>query len=109
MSVETFKKIYPNTSLTDEQIEVLLDRAVKLSVNHYWWKEDDEPQSDDIDKFVSRYEYEIYDVANAINASASRDGMKQFTELGVTRVWESGGDEAIKKALSAIPVQTYVW
>lgn len=109
MSIETFKKIYPNTSLTDEQIEVLLERAKKLAVNHFWWKEDDEPQSDDIEKFVNRYEYEIYDVAIAINSSASRDGMKQFTELGVTRVWENGGEKAIANALSAIPVQTYVW
>lgn len=109
MNIETFKKIIGSTSLTDEQIEVLLERAKKLAVNHYWWKEDEEPQSDEIDKFVRRYEYEIYDVAKSMYESASRDGMKQFSELGVTRVWESGGDKAIEKALSAIPVQTYVW
>ena len=109
MSIETFKKIIGSTSLTDEQIEVLLERAKKLAVNHYWWKEDDEPQSDDIEKFVNRYEYEIYDVAKAMYESASRDGMVQFTELGVTRRWESGGDKAVTNALSAIPVQTYVW
>lgn len=109
MSIETFKKIIKSTSLTDEQLEVLLDRAKKLAVNHFWWKEDDEPQSDEIDKFVNRYEYEIYDVAKAMYECSSRDGMKQFTELGVTRVWESGGDKAVTDALSAIPVQTYVW
>lgn len=109
MNIEIFKKIIGNTSLTDEQIEILLERAKKLAVNHYWWKEDDDPQSDDIDKFVCRYEYEIYDVAKAMYESSSRDGMVQFTELGVTRRWESGGDKAINDALSAIPVQTYVW
>lgn len=109
MSVETFRKIIGNTSLTDEQLEIMLERAKKLAVNHYWWKEDDEPLDEDIDKFVNRYEYEIYDVAKAMYESSSREGMKQFTELGVTRIWENGGDKAIANALSAIPVQTYVW
>ena len=109
MSVETFKKIIGETSLTDSQLEVLLERAKKLAVNHFWWKEDDEPQSDDVDKFVNRYEFEIYDIAKAMIESDSRDGMKEFTELGVTRRWESGGDKAISDALAAIPVQTYVW
>lgn len=109
MSIETFKKIIGNTSLTDEQIEVMLERAKRLAVNHFWWKEDDEPQSDDIDRFVNRYEFEIYDVAKAMYESSSREGMKQFSELGVTRVWENGGDEIVNKALNAIPVNTYVW
>lgn len=109
MSVETFKKIIGETSLTDSQLEVLLERATKLAVNHFWWKEDDEPQSDDVDKFVNRYEFEIYDIAKAMIESDARDGMKEFTELGVTRRWESGGDKAVQTALSAIPVQTYVW
>ena len=109
MSVETFKKIIGNTSLSDEQLEVLLERAKRLAINHFWWKEDDEPLDDDIERFVNRYEYEIYDIAKAMCESSSRDGMKEFTELGVRRVWESGGDEAVVKAINAIPTNTYVW
>lgn len=109
MSIETFKKIIGETSLTDAQLEVMLERAKKLAINHHWWKEDDEPQGDDIDKFVNRYEFEIYDIAKAIIDNDAREGMKEYSELGVTRVWESGGNKSLNDALSAIPVQTYVW
>ena len=109
MSIETFKKILKNTSLDDEQLEVMLERAKKLAVNHFWWREDDEPLDEDIEKFVNRYEFEIYDIAKAISENDSREGMVAFTELGVTRRWESGGDKAIQDALSAIPTNTYVW
>ena len=109
MSIETFKKIIGNTSLSDEQLEVLLERAKRLAINHFWWKEDDEPLDEEIEKFVNRYEFEIYDIGKAMCESSSREGMKEFTELGVRRVWESGGDEAVTKAINAIPTNTYVW
>ena len=109
LNVETFKAILGNTSLTDEQLEVMLERAKRKAINHYWWKEDDNPTDDDIENFTSRYEYEIYDLAKAMIDVDSRDGLKQFSELGVTRVWESGGDKTLENALNAIPVQTYVW
>lgn len=109
MNIETFKVILGETSLTDEQLTVLLERAKRLAINHYWWKEDDDPTDEQIENFINRYEYEIYDVAKTINDSTKRDGLKRFTELGVTREWESGGDEAVESALNKIPTQTYVW
>lgn len=109
MSVETFKAILGETTLTDEQLETLLRRAQSKAINHYWWKEDDNPTDEDKENFINRYEYEIYDLAKTIIESASRNGLKKFSELGVTREWESGGDKAIEESLSAIPVQTYVW
>lgn len=109
MNLETFKRIIGNTSLADEDLQVLLDRAVRKAINHYWWREDDIPSEAQIEIFVSRYEYEIYDLAQAMYESASREGLKQFSELGVTRVWENGGSKEVDDALNAIPVQTYVW
>jgi len=109
MSVETFKVILGETSLTDEQLEIMLERAKRKAINHYFWREDDNPTDEEIENFIDRYEYEIYDLAKTIISVASRNGLKQFSELGVTRVWESGGDKEVEDALSAIPVQTYVW
>lgn len=109
MSVETFKKILGNTSYTDDELELLLNRAKKKAINHYWWKEDDNPTDEQIENFINRYEYEIYDIAKTAIDVASREGLKQFSELGVSRVWENGGSKEMENALSAIPVQTYVW
>ena len=109
MNVETFKAVLGETSLTDDQLEALLERASRKAINHYWWKEDDNPTDEEKENFINRYEYEIYDVAKTILESASRSGLKQFSELGVTRVWAVDGDKAIENALNAIPVQTYVW
>lgn len=109
MSIETFKVILGDTSYTDEQLLVLLERAKRKAINHYWWKEDDNPTDDEIENFIDRYEFEIYDLAKAVVEVAKREGLKEFSELGVKRVWESGGDKAIEEVLSQIPVQTYVW
>lgn len=109
MNIETFKTILGTTSMTDKQLEVLLERATHKAVNHYFWKSDDNPTDEEKENFINRYEYEIYDLAKTIIDSASRNGLKQFSELGVTRVWESGRDKAIETALSCIPVKTYVW
>lgn len=109
MSVETFKVILGETSLTDEQLEIMLEKAKRKAINHYFWREDDNPTDEEIENFIDRYEYEIYDLAKAVISVASRNGLKQFSELGVTRVWGSGGDKEVEDALSAIPVQTYVW
>lgn len=109
MNIETFKSILKDTSLTDDQLLILLERAKRKAINHYWWKVDDNPTDDEIENFIDRYEFEIYDVAKTIYDTSSRDGLKKFSELGVTREWDSGGDKAIEDALSQIPTKTYVW
>ena len=109
MDIEKFKLILGETSYTDEQLEILLERAQKKAVNHHWWKEGDYPTDEEIENFINQYEYEIYDLAKTIIEVSSRNGLKQFSELGVTRVWESVGIDAIDQSLSAIPVKTYVW
>ena len=109
MNIETFKKVIADDSLTDDQLEIMLKRAEKLALNHYFWGEGDNPTESEIEDFCNRYEFEIYDIAKAVYEVDSREGLKQFTELGVTRVWESGGDETVNSAISAIPVKTYVW
>lgn len=109
MSLETFKTILGETTLTDEQLQVMLDRATRKAINHYFWKSDDNPTDEEKENFINRYEYEIYDLAKTVLDVANRNGLKQFSELGVTRVWETGGDKAIETALNQIPVKTYVW
>ncbi len=109
MSIETFKTILGETTLTDEQLEVMLKRAERKALNHYFWKSDDNPTDEEIENFINRYEFEIYDLAKTVYDVANRNGLKQFSELGVTRVWETGGDKAIETALNQIPVKTYVW
>lgn len=109
MNIETFKTILGETSFTDEQLEVLLERAKRKALNHFFWKSDDEPLEEEKENFINRYEYEIYDLAKTVIDVAKRDGLKEFSELGVTRIWASGGDKEIEDALSQIPVKTYVW
>lgn len=109
MSIETFKTILGETTLTDAQLEVLLERARRKALNHYFWKSDDNPTDEEKENFINRYEFEIYDLAKTVLDVANRNGLKQFSELGVTRVWETGGDKAIETALNQIPVKTYVW
>ena len=109
MSIETFKTILGETTLTDAQLTVMLERAKRKAINHYFWKSDDNPTDEEKENFIDRYEFEIYDLARTVYEVASRNGLKQFSELGVTRVWETGGDKAIESALNQIPVKTYVW
>lgn len=108
MSIDTLKTIIGDSELTDDQYTVLLERAKKKAVNHYFWGVDDNPSTEELEQFYDRYEFEIYDVAKTMVDSDSRDGLKRYVELGVTREWESGGDKAIEQALSAIIPKTYV-
>ena len=108
MSIETLKTIIGDSEITDEQLSVLLERAKKKAVNHYFWGVDDNPTSEELDKFYERYEFEIYDIAKTMVDSDSRDGLKRYVELGITREWETGGDKAVEEALSAIIPKTYV-
>lgn len=109
LNIETFKTILGETTYTDEQLAVLLERAKRKAINHFWWRVDDNPTDEQIDNFTDRYEFEIYDLAKTVIDVATREGLKEFSELGVRRVWESGGDKAVEDSLSAIPVKTYVW
>ena len=109
LNIETFKTILGDNDYTDEQLGILLDRAKRKAINHYWWKSDDYPTDEEIENFTNRYEYEIYDLAKTVIDVAQRGGLKQFSELGVTRVWEIGGDKSIENSLSQIPVKTYAW
>lgn len=101
MSIETARTIIGDSELTDGEVSVLLERAKKLAKNHYFWHPKDKPDEDELEAFYDRYEYEIYDVAKEIYSANSRDGLKQFTELGVTRVWGLSGQESIDNVLNA--------
>ena len=101
MSIAILKTIIGDSDLTDKQLSVLLERAKKLAKNHYFWHHDDIPTEEELNAFYDRYEYEIYDIANEIYSAMSRDGLKQFTELGVTRVWGLSGQESISAVLNA--------
>lgn len=108
MNIETLKIIIGG-NISDEEAAVLLERAKKKAVNHYFWQTDDKPTDDELEDFFDRYEYEIYDVAKAVYSSDSREGLKQFIELGVTRTWADSGDKEIANALSEITPKTYVY
>lgn len=107
MSIDTFKTILNNGELTDDQVSVLLERAKKLAVNQRYWKKDDNPTQYELAQFYDRYEYEIYDIGKAISDSDDRDGLTQYTELGITRVWGDNGKSSIDKAVGSIPPKTY--
>lgn len=109
MNVETFRTILGETSYTDEQLNVLLERAKRKAINHFWWKSDDEPTDEEKENFINRYEYEIYDLAKTVVDVAQRGGLKEFSELGVTRVWQSNGSKEVEDCLSQIPRKTYIW
>ena len=108
MDIQTFKTILGDNSISDDDANVLLKRAMKKAVNHYFWQSDDNPSEAELKAFYDRYEFEIYDVGKAMVESDSRDGLKRYVELGVTREWETGGEKAIDGALSAIIPKTYV-
>ena len=78
MSIETFKAIIGETSFTDAQLEVLLDRATSMALNHYFWGEGDIPSAEERENFINRYEYEIYYIANTILDITKYDGLKEF-------------------------------
>lgn len=101
MNINTARKIIGDNDLTDDEVSVLIERAMKLAKNHYFWHPQDNPSDEELAQFYERYEFEIYDVAKEIYSAGSRDGLKQFTELGVTRVWGLSGQESINNALNA--------
>ena len=108
MSIETLKSLMEDTDLSDDQLSVLLEQAKRRAVNHHFWKQDDEPSVDDLMKFYTRYEFEIYNVAKALDTASARDGETQHTELGITRVWGRSGEQSVTESLEAIPTKTYI-
>lgn len=108
MDINKAKTIIGDSDLTDDEVSILLERAKKLAKNHYFWHSKDNPTEEELAWFYDRYEFEIYDIAKEIYSATSRDGLKQFTELGVTRVWGLSGQESIDNVLnSCIIPKTY--
>ena len=107
MNAKLLKVILDDETLTDEQITVLLMKAQKQAANQHFWADDDEP-TEELERFYKRYEFEIYDLAKAINSDDARGGLVSHTELGVTRNWGQTGKKDIEIALSKIPPKTYV-
>lgn len=108
MDLAKMRTLMGDDTLTSEAMSVLLDRAKKLAKNQHYWKTDDEPTQAELDKFYDRYEYEIIDIAKEINSADARGGLKEFSELGVTRKWESGGAKSLEMAVAVIPPKTYL-
>lgn len=108
MDIKLLKVILGDETLTDEQISVLLIKAQKQAANQHFWADDDEPTNEELERFYKRYEFEIYDLAKAINSDDARDGLVSHTELGITHNWGQTGKKDIEIALSKIPPKTYV-
>lgn len=110
MDAKVLLKLIGNDQLTEDDAEILLQRAVRLAINHRWWGENDKPTEEEIGQFIDRYEFEIYDIAKSIQSDSDHDGEIQHTELGITRVWgKTDAQTLVAKALGAIPPKTYVW
>lgn len=85
MDAKLLKIILDDETLTDEQIAVLLVKAQKQAANQHFWADDDIPTEAELERFYNRYEFEIYDLAKAINSDDARGGLVSHTELGVGR------------------------
>lgn len=108
MDAKLLKVILDDDTLTDEQIAVLLTKAQRLAANQHFWADDDEPTEKELERFYKRYEFEIYDLAKAINSDDARDGLVSHTELGITRNWGKSSKKDVEDALAKIPPKTYV-
>ena len=109
MDVSMFIKLM-GSDMTEEDANILLQRAARLAINWYWWGANDKPTEEEIEDFLGKYEFEIYDVAKAMQSDADHDGEISHTELGITRVWsKSDNQTVVDKALSALPRKTYFW
>lgn len=107
MDIRTAKAIVDDATLTDEKLSVLLMKAQRLAINHYFWKLDRPPTNEQTEAFLTKYEFEIYDIVKALNSDDARGGEVSHSELGVTRTWGETGKQTIDKALSAIPRKAY--
>lgn len=107
MDIRTAKVIIDDPTLTDDKLSVLLLKAQKSALNHYFWKLDTPPTNEQTEAFLTKFEFEIYDVAKAMNSDDARGGEVSHSELGITRTWGETGKQTIDKALSAIPRKAY--
>lgn len=108
MDLAIAKSVIGDPTLTDDDLSVLLMKAQREALNHYFWKIDDIPTLEQKEAFLDKYEFEIYDIAKAMNSDDARDGLVSHTELGVSRQWGESGKETIMKAVSTIPRKAYV-
>jgi hypothetical protein len=108
MNLEVAKKIVSDATLSDDDLFILILKAQREATNHHFWKMDDIPTDEQKEAFLSKYEFEIYDIAKAMNSDDARDGEVSHTELGVSRSWGETGNVTVQKALSKIPRKAYV-
>nr|DAY20480.1 MAG TPA: hypothetical protein [Caudoviricetes sp.] len=108
MDLNTAKKVIGDTSLSDDEVSVLLLKAKKLARNQHFWKPDDNPTDEQLENFYDRYEFEIYDIAKSVQQYDARGGLTEFSELGVTRRWGKTGTESINASVASIPPKTYI-
>lgn len=108
MDLNTAKLVIGDSSMSDDEVSVLLLKAKRLAQNQYFWHPEDQPTDDELDAFYERYEFEICSIAREIKSSDARGGLTAFSELGVSRTWGKTGTESISSALAAIPCKSYV-
>lgn len=107
ISYDKFKAILNNAEMSDAETLILFEKAKREALNYHFWRVDDYPTAEEQQYFFDKYEYEIYEVGKAIDAGAGRDGEIRHVELGITREWESTGQN-VRTALCAIPRKVYV-
>ena len=108
MDLNTARTIIGDSSLSDNEVSVLLLKAKNLARNQHFWKPDDNPTDEQLENFYDRYEFEIYDIAKSVSQSDARGGLTEFSELGVTRKWGKTGTESVNASVAAIPPKTYI-
>jgi hypothetical protein len=107
MDFEVAKKIVNDTTLSDDDLSILIIKAQSEALNHYFWKLEDTPTDAQKEAFLNKYEFEIYDIIKAMNSDDARDGEVSHTELGVSRSWGETGNVTVQKALARIPRKAY--
>lgn len=96
MDAKLLKVILDDETLTDEQIAVLLVKAQKQAANQHFWADDDIPTEAELERFYNRYEFEIYDLAKAINSDDARVDLYLTLNLELPGT----GDRQVRKILS---------
>lgn len=107
MDLKLARSIIKDETLTDDDLSVLFARAQRMALNHYFWKINDVPTLEQKERFLEKYEFEIYGIAKAINADDARNGLVSHSELGTSMTWGETGRETVMKAVSAIPRKAY--